>query len=175
MRPQMTIMSKIETTSKVSLKLTSRINLGKLSVKDFFRRCDQIRRKLRNWPHPLKKPPMESPMPNSPRSGTKEKLKEAMVDTAPQATPQRRTPPKQAMQEPELGRFTHHQSWKEVPRDENQMTAISSLQKDSSPQTGRTKLGVSPAFKIIISFRCLVRPSCDQFACLSIQSLKEFL
>ena len=171
----MTIMSKIETTSKVSLKLTSRINLGKLFVKDFFRRCDQICRKLRNWPHPLKKPPMESPMPDSPRSGTKEKLKEAMVDTASQATPQRRIPLQQAMQEPELRRSTHHESWKEVPRDENQKTATSSSQKDSSPQTGRTKLGVSPAFKIIILFCRPVHPSCDQFACLSIQSLKEFL
>lgn len=81
-------------------------------------------------------------MPDSRCSGTKEKLKEAMADTA-QTIPQRRIPPQKAMQELESGRPTHHESWKEVPCDENQKTATSSLQKDSSFQTDRTKLGVS--------------------------------
>ena len=32
----------------------------KLSIKDFFSKCDQIRRKLRIWSHLLKKPLMEN-------------------------------------------------------------------------------------------------------------------
>ena len=31
----------------------------KFSIKDFFNECDQIRRKLRNWSHLLKKSLME--------------------------------------------------------------------------------------------------------------------
>ena len=32
----------------------------KFSIKDFFSKCDQIRRKLRIWPHLLKKSFMEN-------------------------------------------------------------------------------------------------------------------
>ena len=32
----------------------------KFSIKDFFRKCDQIRRKLLIWPHLLKKSLMET-------------------------------------------------------------------------------------------------------------------
>ena len=78
-------MSKIETASKLSLKLTSRIKLGRRGARaelstldtdhkhyplhspkranDSPSQCDQIWRKLRTWPHLLKKPLIENLIP----------------------------------------------------------------------------------------------------------------
>ena len=79
-------MSKIETASKLSLKLTSSIKLGRRGARaelstldtdhkpplllhspkranDYPSQCDQIWRKLRTWPHLLKKTSIEDLIP----------------------------------------------------------------------------------------------------------------
>ena len=42
------------------IEATSTAQKMKFSIKDFFSKCDQIRRKLRIWPHLLKKSLMEN-------------------------------------------------------------------------------------------------------------------
>ena len=51
----------------------------KFSIKDFFRKCDQIRRKLRNWSHLLKKSLMKNSIFCPVHSGDWEKLKQVFI------------------------------------------------------------------------------------------------
>ena len=45
---------------KHPMKIHNTAQKMKFSIKDFFRKCDQIRRKLRIWSHLLNKPLMEN-------------------------------------------------------------------------------------------------------------------
>ena len=45
---------------RCSFRLSHTTQKMKFSIKDFFRKCDQIRRKLRIWSHLLKKSLMEN-------------------------------------------------------------------------------------------------------------------
>ena len=59
----------------LTISLNPTVQKMKCSIKDFFSKCDQIRKKLRIWPHLLKKSLMENfifcPVSSLPPAGIK--------------------------------------------------------------------------------------------------------